>query len=178
MRKKSRGNGQGTAYKRKNTWTAQVIIGFHSNSKPGGAPIPIKRTKGGFRTKKDALAYCPILLNGGVERPTSAPRLSHYWGTYCRAEYLQLSASKQCAYRIAWNRLQRLHDVPVDLITVDLLRTAVADTADTYYKAKDCKNLLSNLFKLAGADGYASKDLPSYIILPPLEEKERQPFTT
>lgn len=177
MKTKSRGNGQGTAYKRGTTWTAQVVIGFKPNSTPGKQPIPIKRTKGGFRTKKEALAYCPILLNGGVERPTSTPRLSHYFDTYKKGEYLQLSSSKQCAYRIAWNRMQRLHDVPVDLITVDLLRTAVADTADTYYKAKDCKNLLSNLFKLAGADGFASKDLPSYIILPPLEEKERQPFT-
>lgn len=177
MRKKSRGNGQGTAYKRKNTWTAQVIIGFHSNSRPGGAPIPIKRTKGGFATKKEALAYCPILLNGGIEKPVSAPRLSHYYATYKKGEYLQLSSSKQCAYRIAWDKLLRLHDVPVNLITVDLLRSTVADTADTYYKAKDCKNLLSNLFKLIGADGFASKDLPSYIVLPKLEEKERQPFS-
>lgn len=37
--------------------------------------------------------------------------------------------------------------------------------------------MLIRLFELAGADGWCSKDLPSYIVLPKLEEKERQAFT-
>ena len=39
------------------------------------------------------------------------------------------------------------------------------------------KRVLTFLFKLAGADRWVDKTLPSYIILPPNEEKERQPFT-
>ena len=177
MKTKSRGNGQGCAYKRGNTWTAQVVVGFHLNSDPDRSPIPIKRTRGGFPTKKAALEYCPILLAGGVKRPEKTPRLSHYWETYKSGEYRQLSDSKRTAYRIAWDKLKKLHDVPVDLITVDLLRSAVSAVCFTYYTSKDCKQLLTNLYKLIGADGMASKDLPSYIILPKLEEKERTPFT-
>lgn len=177
MRPKSRGNGQGSAFKRGKTWTAQVVIGYRQNTDPKKAPVPIKRTRGGFRTKTEALEYCPVLLNGGVEKPDRAPRLSAYWATYQKSEYLQLSASKQTAYKIAWGKIKPLHDIPVDMITVDRLRSAVADACSTYYTAKDCRQLLTNLFKLAGADGYASRDLPSYIVLPKLEEKERQPFT-
>ena len=177
MRKKSRGNGQGSAYKRGASWTASVVVGWRPGSATARHPVPIKRTKGGFKTKREALEYCPILLAGGVEKRKTAPRLSEYFETYKKGEYLQLSGSKQTAYNIAWKRLSRLHDVPVDLISVDLIRSAVADAASTYYTAKDCKNLLSNLFKLAAADGFASKDLPSFIVLPKLDEKERQPFS-
>ena len=177
MKTKSRGNGQGSAFKRGATWTAQVVIGYRPNKDPNKSPVPIKRTKAGFQTKRDALAFCPILLNGGIDRKKRAPRLSEYWETYKKGEYKQLSESKQTAYKISWNKLKKLHDIPVDMLTVDLLRSAVNDTCKTYYTAKDCKNVLSNLFKLIGADGYASKDLPSYIILPKLEETEREPFT-
>ena len=177
MKVKSRGNGQGSAYKRGTTWTAQVVVGWRPPDDPSHKPIPIKRTKGGFATKKEAIAYCPILLNGGMEIKTQAPRLSEYWDTYRKGEYLNLSDSKQCAYRIAWKKLKAIQDVRVDAFTVEMLRKVVSDTCPTYSPAKDCKSLLSNLFKLAAADGFAKRELPSYIILPPLHEKERQPFT-
>ena len=177
MKPKSRGNGQGTAYFRGKSWVCEVVVGWRLPDDPGKKPIAIKRTKAGFKTKRAALEYCPILLSGGVDRSKPAPRLTSYWDTYKSAEFRALSASKQTAYKIAWGKLKRLHDVPVDLLTVDLLRSAVAAACPTYYTAKDCKNLLANLFRLIAADGFSSKDLPSFIVLPPLEEKERTPFT-
>jgi len=176
---KQRGNGQGTAYKAPNgkSWTAQAVVGYRSSDKPGHQPIPIKRKKSGFPTRAAALAYCPILLSGGIEKPTRAPRLSSYWETYSNNKMLSLSKSKQCAYRIAWGRLKDIQDVHVDAITVQLLQDAVNKSAETYYPRRDCKSLLSALFRLAAVDGFASKDLPSMIELPSLEETEREPFT-
>lgn len=176
---KSRGNGQGTAYKRKNSqfWTAEVVVGWRTPDDPEKKPIPIKRTKSGFTKKKDALAYCPTLLAGGIDPKSSAPRLFEYWETYRKGEYAALSKSKQCAYKTAWNKLKPLHDIRVDSITVDMLRAAVANACPTFDTAKDCRSLLSNLFALAGADRFADKTLPSFIVLPKHEEKERQPFS-
>lgn len=174
---KARGNGQGCAYQHHGSWTACVVIGWRQPSDENKKPIPIKRTKGGFKTKKDAIAYCPILLAGGVEKPKQAPRLSHYWDIYKDGEYEQLSSSKKTAYKIAWNKLKAIQDLHVDRISVDALRSTVSDACPTYYTARDCKSLLTNLFTLAGADGYANRDLPSYIVLPSLEEKERLPFS-
>lgn len=176
---KSRGNGQGTAYKRKGytTWTAQVILGYKSPQKENGYPVPIKRRKSGFKTKKDALAYCPILLAGGVIPSKEPPRLSQYWEVYKAGEYKNLSASKQCAYKTAWNKLKTIHDVRVNNITVEMVRSAVAEKCSSYYTIRDCRSLLTNLFKLAGADGHVNKDIPSYIVLPPLNETERIPFS-
>ena len=177
MKAKSRGNGQGSAFKRGNTWTAQVIVGWRLPDDPTKKPVSIKRTKGGFSTKKEAIAYCPILLNGGIEVRTEPPRLREYWEIYQKGEYLNLSDSKQCAYRIAWKKLKPIQDVRVDALTVEMLRNVVSQKCPTHSPAKDCKSLLSNLFKLAAADGFANRDLPSYIILPKPNEKERQPFS-
>lgn len=175
---KSRGNGQGTAYKRKgcSTWTASVVIGWRTPEDDTKKPIPIKRTKAGFKTKKDALAYCPTLLAGGQDPNKAAPRLSEYWETYKNGEFTKLSKNKQYAYNAAWKKLKPIQDIRVDRITVDLLRKTVSDNCRTYDPAKDCKNVLSNLFRFAAADRFADKDLPSFIVLPNHEEKERQPF--
>ena len=53
---KSRGNHTGSVYKRKNTgtWTAQIVVGW-KQSQDGSKLIPIKKTFGGFQTKKEAL---------------------------------------------------------------------------------------------------------------------------
>lgn len=174
---KSRGNGQGTAIRRGKTWTAISTIDWVFPSDPSKPKRPIRRSKGGFTTKADALAYCPTLKAGGIEKPAEAPRLSHYWKVYSEGDMLQISKGKQSAYRTAWNKLKQIHDVRVDAITVDLLRKVVSDSCKTFDPAKDCKSLLSNLFELASADRFAVRELPSYIILPEHEEKERIPFT-
>ena len=174
-RTKTRGNGTGTAIRRGRTWTARVVVGW---KRDGDRPRAIYRTKGGFATKRDALAHCRVLLeqaNGPARR--SAPTLAAYWDTYAAGELAQLSKSKRVAYIGAWKKLAVLHLRLVDSLTVADLREAVSSAASTYYTARDCRQVLSNLFALAGADGWVSKDLPSYIVLPKLEEREREAFT-
>lgn len=170
---KARPNGTGTAYKRGKTWTAQVVLGYYEDE--NSKRKKIARTKGGFKTKTAALEYCAVLKNKEPEK--TAPLLKHYWDVYSRTEMDSLSESKYRAYSIAWNKLKSIANTPIDKITVGTLREVVAKKAPTYYTARDIKILLSHLYKIAGADGVANKDLPSYIILPKLQEKERMPFT-
>ena len=168
-----RGNGQGTAYRRGKTWTARVVIGWKAAEDK--KPSPIYRTKGGFSTKRDALAYTSMLK---LDKPKEkAPKLIEYWETYCSGEFQQLSKSKQTAYSGAWNKLSAIHYRPVDQLTVSEIRENVSRVANTYYTVRDCKTVLTRLFDLAGADGWCNKNLPSYIVLPKLEEKERQVFS-
>ena len=59
---KARGNGQGTAFKRGNTWTASVTVGWkYPNGDITKPKYPVKKTKGGFKSKKEAIEYCPQL---------------------------------------------------------------------------------------------------------------------
>lgn len=170
---KTRGNGQGQAYKRYGKWTARVVIGwrYDQNSKK----VPVTRSRGGFKTKNEALAYCPTLLS--MKHTPVAPPLQQYWEMYSSGEMEKLSYDKRTAYKIAWKKLEDIHFTPVDKLTVADLRAAANKNASTYYPLRDIKSLLKHLFALAAADGFASKDLPSFIELPPLEEKEREPFT-
>lgn len=185
-RKPKRGNGQGTAFKRGSTWTAQVTVGMRDlppidlKNPPPEARKPrqtIRRSKGGFRTKAEALAYCATLKATGSAIRPQIPRLEHYWTIYSSGEMERLSGSTKTAYRIAWRKLESLHYSKMDAISVHDLRRAVSETCKSYDTAKDCQSLLSHLFELAAADGYANKDLPSFIVLPEQVEKEREAFT-
>ena len=177
--KHKRGNGLGTAIKRGKTWTARIVVRYDPvpDSNPPRKKA-IYRTKGGFSTKREALEYCQALREIDDKPKAVAPQLIDYWNTYSEGELLALSKSKQTAYNGAWKKLKEaLQYRPVDQITVAELRDAVNAVAKTYYTVRDCKTVLTKLFELAGADGWCSKDIPSYIILPKLEEKERQVFT-
>lgn len=176
-RPKSRGNGQGTAYKRGKTWTACVVIDWRFPSDPSKPRVPVKRTKGGFSTKKDAIAYCPTLLAGGYERPKDAPRLSYYWKQYSENAMLKIGKDKQVAYRGAWNKLAPLHDARIDTLTVETLQETVSRVAKTYYTQKDCRTVLKKLYERAYAEGFVHAILSDYIELVPLEEKEQTPFS-
>lgn len=60
--KSKRSNGSGTAIKRGSTWTCIVTKGYTEDGKQ------IRVTKGGFKTKTEALSYAPTLMESKKER--------------------------------------------------------------------------------------------------------------
>ena len=127
---KSRGNGQGTAYKRGDTWTAQVVIGYKPPTKPGGQPVPVKRTKGGFAKKKDAIAYCPLLFKeqAGTVRYT-LKQVYESWEPFYSP---RTGESTMKCYAAAYKHFSALHNKYIDLITAgdlqDCIRLAGGET--------------------------------------------------
>ena len=73
--------------------------------------------------------------------------------------------------------MSKIHHKKINSLTVTDLRDLVAAKAKSYYPAKDMKTLLKHLFYLGAADQWVSKEMPEFIVLPPLEETERIPFT-
>ena len=175
MRRKTRGNGTGTAFKRGSTWTAQVVIGWKvvAEDKP---LVAITRSKGGFKTRDQALRYCQTLKEG-PQRPQEAPTLEQYWNTYKDGKYTKLSPSKQTAYRIAWKKLADISKFRIDQLTVADLQQVVDEKSTSFYTARDMKTVLGKLFTIAAAEGRVSKDIPTFITLPSLDEKEKIPFS-
>ena len=167
MKPKTRGNGTGTAYKRGKTWTAQVVIGWKDGN-------PIKRTKGGFSSKKDAINYCPTLLNNPDTK--TAKKLIDYWDFYTEHRYSQLSDSQKTSYKIAWKKLSCIHHRMITGISIEELQNAVSSACKTYWTAKDCRDLLANLYDIAALDMVVDRRIPYSIILPVKEETEREPF--
>ena len=177
-RSKSRGNGTGCAYysSEYRYWIAQVIDGYREPEDKSKPMIPIKKTKGGFKRREDALAYCQTLKNG-PRKAVEAPTLATYWATFQEGQYADLSASKKQAYRTAWKKLERIHDTRIDQLTVADLQRIVQEKCSSYDTTRDCRTLLVNLFRIAAADGYANKDIPTFIRLPAMQETEQTPFS-
>lgn len=167
---KSRGNGQGTAIKRGKTYTAILTVGYTLEGKP------IKRTKGGFKTKKEALEYIPKLReNKPVLIKTKT--LQDIFTVYEGSSFLKLSKSKQNHYRTAKRRLEPIFNFNIKDLGIADLQNIVDSTVKTYYPAKDMRDLLSILYERAMAEQLVTVNLAKYIVLPELSETETVPFT-
>lgn len=154
-----RGNGEGTVYKTKSgNWQCEI-------RNP-------RRTKGGFRTKKEALAYLET-LRAEKKKVSSIASLYMLWSENSMPK---LSESKQTAYKIAYNRIPAdLAKQPIQDVTISNLQEVVSGL--TFYPARDIKSLLSHIYKRACAQGDVPGNLAQYIELPKLEEKEAEAFT-
>lgn len=154
-------------------WTEELILDAQRRE-----ICQVRRWKSGFSTKTAALAYAADPPVTEPAPPTEyKPMLKDYFSVWEKSDYLDLSKSKQCAFRIAWRKLEDLHDRPVSSLTIEDLQTCVDDQAETYYPARDMRTLLSHLFKRAVAEGQARTNLAEFVRIPPLDEKEQQPFT-
>lgn len=169
--KRRRGNGEGSIYKRGGYWQVELVMGYDGH---GGR---IRRTKSGFKTKKEALEYIPVLRGGKIGVKARSRTLRYYYTSWEKTDLVKLSKSKQTAYRIAWGKLESICDIPVSLLTIVHLRDVVADEAPTFYPARDMKTLLSKLLTLAVADQQLSVNMAEYITLPSLDESERTPWS-
>lgn len=58
---RTRPNGTGSVYKRGDTWTARVVDHYVLSPTSKSGMKPVWKTKGGFKTKKEAINYLPQL---------------------------------------------------------------------------------------------------------------------
>lgn len=166
-----RGNGEGSAYKRGRTWEVAVVLGYYLDE--NGKAKPKRRTKGGFKTKKEALAYAPQLRQ---ERHRTVPTLGDLWQQFQAGKYKKLTPSRQESHRIAWKKLGDLEFTRIDQLTTADLQAAV-DKAATFYPARDIRDLLSILYQLAMPDQFVSTNLAKFVTLPDLNAKQQEAFT-
>lgn len=169
---RSRPNGTGTVYKRGKTWVASYVHGYVMQD--DGKMKSVRSTKGGFRTKKEAMEHLPTLQNVPTR---GTPKLIELWNQYINSKkYIALSDSRKEKYEIAWKKLESIWFWKIDLLTTFDLQNVVDSHADTYYTARDLKNLLSKLYQIALPDQYVVSNLSEYIELPPLNAKKQQAF--
>lgn len=158
-------NGTGTVYKRGNTYT--VRIREYANGKH------VDRTKGGFKTKKEAYQYADTLMKKNDNRIG----FKDLWERYKESEkYKSLADSRKQQREIAYKKLKPLESCKdVRLIEYGQLQDMISDR--THYVAKDMKMVLSNMFEYAMKYKYCETNPAALLDLPPLHEKERQIFS-
>ena len=180
-RGRTRANGEGNAYRRGDTWTGRAAGYRYTVTLEDGTTKTVRRrpTKGGFRTKTEALEWAAAQTQGEGKR--TVPALLELWQGWSENDMKRLSADKQTAYKKARKRLEALITRKIDTLTIDDLQSAVNDNANSYYTARDMKSLLSHLYQRAmasgGSNGAVTVNLSRYIVLPTLEEKAPEPFT-
>lgn len=170
---KKRGNGQGTVYKTGDSWTAEVTLGYIMKD---GKKVRKRKRKYGFTRKKEALAYIETLRTEAAIKP--AVTLSELYEQYHAEAEKTLSHSKLQAYEIAWAKISENAGYRrIDSFSVPDLQQLVDSSASSYYTARDIKNLVSHLFKIAIRDDITDKNKAEYIQLPQLETAEKTTFT-
>ena len=177
---RSRPNGSGNAYKRGTTWTARAAgYSYQEQQEDGKMRLVRKRpTKGGFRTKTEALEWAASQAYQPVKE---APTLLALWKGWSENDMLKLSKDKIAAYKKARERLEPIISRQIDTLTLDDLQATVNAAASTYYTARDMKSLLSHLYKRAmasgGSAGPVTVNLSRFLVLPELVEEAPEPFT-
>lgn len=168
---RSRANGMGTVYKRGKTWVAEISLG---RKVIDGRTQYVRRKKGGFKTKTEALAFIPQLQDLPARK---CPTVQELWERYSAGPMLKTASNTQSKYRTAFKRWQPLAFQQIDILTTADLQSVVDEKTASYYPAKDMRDLMSNLYQLALPDQFVSSNLAQYIDLPKLEETEPEPFT-
>lgn len=110
---KGRGNGQGSVYQLPNKkWIAVRTIGYEPAA--DGTMRRITRSKSGFRTKKEAVEYLPLVGREDKTRPTTFIELYDAWEPTHRAGKSTMDCYRAAKkyFRPIWH--QKLADITVD----------------------------------------------------------------
>ncbi|MBQ9721003.1 MAG: tyrosine-type recombinase/integrase [Oscillospiraceae bacterium] len=173
---KSRGNGQGSAYKRGKTWEAQVIIGWRLPEDDSKSPIPIKRRKSGFSTKREALEYCARLLrNDPSTREITLLNLYREWEPFYAPRVTQQTLD---GYTRAFNHFRDLHSLRLSTITAVDLQKCVTECPAGKRTRSLMKTTAGLLWKFAIDCGYAQHNIATNLYTGKDTSIQREPITS
>ena len=173
MKGRTRPNGAGTAYKRGRTWTACITIGWKTTST--GRAQAVRRTKGGFSTKREALAYCQQLQAAPKEKPKLT--LQQVYDAWLPVHEARVSKSTADCYKAAFKYFDDLKFRIMCDIDVDDLQ----DCLDTCPRARrtreNMKAVIGLLYKYAIPRHQATMNLAEYLHTGDNDKSTRPAFT-
>lgn len=154
---KSRGNGTGTVYKRGKTWTAKVTIEYNDD---GDKQRIVSRTKGGFKTKKEAVTYLPILKLAPREKPKQATFKQIYeaWQPTHRA-----GKSTMDCYRAAYKYFEPVYRLYISDIDIDDLQDCLDECGKGRRTKENMKALCGLLYKFAIPRHYVTLNMGQFL---------------
>lgn len=152
---KSRGNGTGTVYRRGKTWTAAKTLGYYVSEDKLHREV---RTKGGFKTKREALEYLAIL---GREPATKARTFRQVYDLWFPTH--QASASTMGCYQAAMKWFKPVWGYKLDYITIEDLQDCMDDCPKGKRTQQNMKAVCGLIYKYAIPRGLARLNLGQYL---------------
>ena len=155
---KSRGNGQGSVYQLPNkTWICVRTVGYTTAD---GRLLRQKRSKSGFKTKKDALAYLPKLEAAPKPKVTTFAQLYDMWLPTHRA-----GKDTMNCYRAAYKWYAPVHNVPLSELTVDDLQDCIDECERGRRTRENMKALAGLMYKYGIPRRLTDINLGQYLIV-------------
>jgi len=165
---KRRGNGQGSVWKRGDTW-----IAMHRIVRDG---TTYSKSKSGFEKKKDALKW--LSENSVLAPGNDIVTLARIYKEWSDLHLEKIGDHKARDYRSAYEKyLKRLDPYAWDDITLQMFQTAVNKAKATHYSRKMVKTVLNQLEAHAIKNGYTTRKITSFIELPAIKKPDKHPFT-
>ncbi len=176
---KSRGNGQGTAYKRGKTWTAKVILRYeHIQNEDGTETLKaVPKTKGGFKTKTEALQYCEVMRKSPnkVESTESLLQIYERWRNYYES---RISDSTMACYKAGFKYFKSIEHYKIVTITPEDLQKCVDECPKGRSTKDDMRTVCSLVFKYAMQSGIVEVNQAQFLYAGKAKKGKRPPFTT
>lgn len=173
MKTKSRGNGQGSVYKRGTTWTAQVTIGWKASA-DGSRLVPVKKTKGGFKLKKDAVLYCDKLFTDTVRRRVTLKQLYDEWETFYSS---RIGKSTMDGYMYAFKHFAPLAPLYIDQISAADLQKCMDDCPSGKRTHENMKCIAGLLWHYAYDKDLTDRDITQNLYTGKGIKVKREPIT-
>lgn len=157
---KSRGNGTGSVYKRGKTWTAKVTIECYIDE--NGNKRITRRTKAGFKTKKDAVNYLPILKAAPRKKPKQATfrQIYELWFPTHRA-----GKDTMGCYKAAYKYFQPVYPLNIAEIEIEDLQDCMDECPKGKRTKENMKALCGLLYKFAIPRRYAELNMGQYLLV-------------
>ena len=160
---RTRGNGTGTAFKRSNgTWTAMKTLEWRIDEE--GKKHRITASKGGFKTKKEALNYLPHLSAQTKQEKRKATTFRELYDIWEPIHEKNKAKSTIGCYRAAMNHFAPLWNDPFMEINVDDLQECMDETPGKRTQ-QNMKALCGLLYKYAIPRNLATLNIGQYLVV-------------
>lgn len=173
---KKRGNGQGTVIKRGNSYTVIISVASHVED---GKLKRTRKSKGGFATKKEALAYIPTLkeqLFGNADKLKDIT-LSELYALWKEQHSNDVSKSTMGCYQAAWNYYEDIKHYKVNIIKTATLQNCLDNCGKGKRTQENMKALGTMLFRMAMQNDIVDKNYAEGLKARGDKQEPRQPFT-
>lgn len=173
-----RSNGQGTVFKRGNTWTAQITLWTVDAA---GKKKRSYKTKGGFKLKRDALSYIGELKDAKTQNASITFNAMYVaWST---EHYKKIFKDAENGYRAAYAKCGGIYFKQFSELKAADLQEVVdsaksLDGKELSRRSKaDIKSLFNNLYTYAMKNDYCEKNYAKFVELPKKSKSKKDAFT-
>ena len=183
-RVKSRGNGTGCAYwsSKYRYWIAQVVTGYRElppfdpdNPENRKQRIPIKVTKGGFRRREDALAFCNELKGKKPEEIVmTLQQVYEKWETWYKP---RVDADTFGCYRAAYAYFKPLHNDNIRTISAENLQKCMDDCPRGHRTHQNMKCTAGLIWSFGMDNHYVDQDITKNLFIGKGASVQREPLT-